>query len=111
MKLELYGLIESILEAGGKFDYDRYVLLNRNGRPHRKDGPAVIYLDGGQEWYRDGQLHRDDGPAVIYPNGEQNWYRHGLYHRDDGPAVIYPDGRLYWFIDGRRVYFTHPTPA
>jgi hypothetical protein len=59
MKLEVYGLIQSLLEAGGKFEDDRYVVRNGNGERHRKDGPAVILPDGTQYWYRDGVLCRD----------------------------------------------------
>ena len=77
MKLELYGLIQSLLEAGGKFEKDMYALRNRNGYPHR-----------------------DDGPAIIFPDGRQYWYRHGLPHRDDGPCIVYPDGRKFWFVNG-----------
>jgi hypothetical protein len=30
-------------------------------------------------------LHRDDGPAVIYPDGTQEWYKRGelLSHLDN----------------------------
>ena len=87
MKLELYGLIQSLLDAGGKFENSRYVVRNSNGLPHREDGPARIYPDGSQEWYRNGQLHRDDGPAVICT-----------------------DGTLYWYRHGHRIYPTSPTP-
>jgi hypothetical protein len=45
--------------------------------PHREDGPAVIFSDGKQFWYRDGMYHRDDGPAIIYPDGTQKWYLNG----------------------------------
>ena len=113
MKLELYGLIEPLLEAGGGFEVDdgRYALRNLKGYFHRDDGPAVIYPDGRQQWYRDGMPHREDGPAVIYPDGTHYWYRNGEFHRDDGPALIYPDGRQHWYIDGTRLYSTNPTPA
>ena len=36
-------------------------------RRHRDDGPAVIWPDGYEQWYRDDRLHRDDGPAVTTP--------------------------------------------
>jgi hypothetical protein len=52
MKLELYGLIQSILAAGGKVDNDMYALRNRKGHLHRENGPAIICPDGVQEWYR-----------------------------------------------------------
>lgn len=111
MKLELYGLIQSILEAGGKIESGRYILRNGNGELHRDDGPALITPNGTQHWYRNGELHRDDGPAVVYPDGSRDWYRNGRRHRDDGPALIYPDGRKHWYIDGTRIYSTDPTPA
>jgi hypothetical protein len=47
--------------------------------------------------------HREGGPACVYVNGTEKWYRHGLRHRDDGPAAIYPDGRRIWFVDGVKV--------
>ena len=103
MKLELYGLIQSILEAGGKFDGGVYFILNSDTRLHREDGPAIVFPDGSQEWYRNGDLHREDGPAVINPDGEQYWYRNGKCHRDDGPARIWPDGRQEWYRNGARI--------
>jgi len=104
MKLELYGLIEPLLEAGGKFEVEdgRYALRNLKGYCHREDGPAIICPDGRQEWCRNGKYHRDDGPAVIYPNGEQLWYRDGNLHREDGPAVIHPNGEQYWYRNGKQ---------
>jgi hypothetical protein len=101
MKLELYGLIESLLEAGGKFANGKYVVRNGNGELHRDDGPAAIYPDGRQYWYRNGDLHREDGPAVIYSNGTHKWHRNGKLHREDGPAIIYPDGTQSWHLDGK----------
>jgi hypothetical protein len=82
MKLELYGLIQSLLEAGGKFDNGFYVIRDRVGQCHRDDGPAIICPDGRQYWYQNGNLHRDDGPAVIYPDGEQEWHLNGVFIRE-----------------------------
>lgn len=49
---------------------------NLKGEMHRKDGPAVIDLDGDQEWWFNNELHREDGPAVIWTNGYQEyWWR------------------------------------
>ena len=100
MKLDTWELISSIIEAGGVFEAGAYRLRNSSGQLHRDDGPAAIYTNGGQAWYRNGQFHRDDGPAVIYPDGKQYWYRNGQLHRDDGPAVVYPDGAQYWYRNG-----------
>ncbi len=54
---------------------------NAAGKPHREDGPAVVFPDGVQWWYRDGKLYRDGGPAWVTPNGTQKWYRNGLLLR------------------------------
>lgn len=51
--------------------------LNNQDQLHREDGPAIIYPDGTQEWYRNGVLHRGDGPAVVHPDGKEEWYRNG----------------------------------
>jgi hypothetical protein len=45
---------------------------------HRDDGPAVEYLDGTKEWYKNGMLHREDGPAILYRDGTESWYMHGI---------------------------------
>jgi hypothetical protein len=37
----------------------------------------------------DGVRHREGGPACVYVNGTEKWYREGKRHRDDGPAAIY----------------------
>jgi hypothetical protein len=43
------------------------------------------------------------GPACIYVNGTEKWYREGKRQPDDGPAAIYPDGRCVWFVEGEKV--------
>lgn len=77
MKLDAWEAVSSILEAGGTFQNEMYACRNSNGAYHREDGPAVVYPDGTQHWYRNGMFHRDDGPAVILPDGTQKWYRNG----------------------------------
>ena len=66
------------------------VCFSKNNVPHRENGPAVIHINGDEEWYIDGYRHREDGPASkrIYSNGEvHNYY--------------YLNGRVYdkywWF--------------
>jgi len=53
------------------------ITYTKNGKLHRKDGPAVILLDGTLFWYKDGERHRKDGPAVIYANGTGLWFKNG----------------------------------
>lgn len=45
----------------------------------------------------DGDRHREDGPAAIYANGNQYWYKNGECHREDGPAIVYADGTQFLY--------------
>jgi len=58
---------------------------------------------GNIRYWKEGKLHRRYGPALIYSDGTQEWYKNGKRHRKDGPAVIEPDGKLFWFKDGKYV--------
>ena len=44
---------------------------------HREGGPAAVYADGGQFWWRHGQLHFAHGPADLWPSGTLRWYEAG----------------------------------
>ena len=87
-----------ILLSGKKEWRDTSGVLHRNG-----DQPAVVYPDGGEEWWCHGELHRDNGrPAVVRTNGSQEWWRHGGFHRDDDlPAIIHSDGSEEWWQNGK----------
>ncbi len=74
----------------------------QNDKQHREDGPAIIRPNGVEEWFQRGDLHRDDGPAVTWPDGAEEWYQHGKLHRDDGPAEIYANGSQFWYQCGER---------
>lgn len=53
-------------------------------KSYKKVGP-----EGDVFWInKDGKLHRDNGPAVIWYTGIKEWYKNGLRHREDGPAII-----------------------
>ena len=56
-------------------DYTEY--LNREGKRHRLDGPAVEYTNGHKGWYIEGKRHRTDGPAVEYVSGHKEWHVEG----------------------------------
>lgn len=68
---------------------------------HRTDGPAVICLDGHEEWWQNGKRHRENGPATIYKNGTKHWWQNYQLNRIDGPAVIYPNGYVEWWIKNK----------
>ena len=47
-----------------------------------------------------GHFHRAHGPAVIYPNGTEYWYRYDRLHRTDGPAINWANGTKRWYLNG-----------
>src|SRR5690606_38403757 len=61
---------------------------------HSLTKPAVMFHGDCQRWYRNGRYHRKDGPAVINNGGRNmDWWEYGKMHRCDGPAVINNGGR------------------
>lgn len=77
--------------------------VDKNGKRHREDGPAVIWPNGEEIWYIHGKMHREDGPAYINKsNGETAWYYEGKHHRKNGPAIIWNNGTKFWFLHGKR---------
>lgn len=53
-----------------------------------------------KRFLKDGRIHRKDGPANEDPYGNKEWWLHGNRHRLDGPAIERADGSKYWYIDG-----------
>lgn len=43
--------------------------------------------DAGLHWYKDGKPHREDGPAKIFVSGVKQWWWEGKLHRLDGPCI------------------------
>ncbi len=37
----------------------------------------MVGVHGSRLWWHGSQLHREDGPAVEYVNGKQEWWRNG----------------------------------
>lgn len=86
---------------------------------HRKDGPAIKYVNGSTVWYLNGEFHRTDGPAIEYvgkqiladncliesdPKFEKaiaknQWWVNGKIHREDGPAIEYMNGTKHWYLN------------
>ncbi len=44
----------------------------------------ALNLGINNTWYKNGKRHRKDGPAVIWGDGSQFWYKNGKRHREDG---------------------------
>jgi hypothetical protein len=70
---------------------------------HRKDGPAVEFVNGTKVWMRFGELHREDGPAMEHATGDVEYYQRGMCHRVDGPAVEFYDGYVEWWYEDTKV--------
>jgi len=85
-----------------KKEYPDHVEYLVDNKPHREDGPAVIFHDGTLYWCKHGKVHRDyeDGPAVIYADGSREWRYRGMLNRGDGPAIISANGNEYWYVSG-----------
>ena len=68
--------------------YDRYgsvQWLDDEGRSHREDGPAAVWLDGTQYWYRRGRYHFAHGPADLWYDGLLRWYKDDRLLRERDP--------------------------
>jgi hypothetical protein len=63
----------------------------------------VKYRSYGIEWFKNGKLHRKDGPALEIINGKKHWCKNGELHRKDGPAVEFPDGYQEYWVEGERI--------
>ena len=55
--------------------------------PHRIGKPAILYADGGKEWWIHGYRHRDLLHAVELADGTRMWYNNGQLHWIKKPAV------------------------
>jgi hypothetical protein len=75
---------------------------DEEGKPHREGGPAVLWANGGQLWYRHGEHHREDGPATKLATTKR-WYLNGRLHRDDGPASEDANGKREWYRHGKKL--------
>ena len=53
-------------------------IWHKNGKIHRdNDLPAIIYGNGVKYWYKNGRLHREKGPAIVNLDGENEYFLNG----------------------------------
>jgi hypothetical protein len=58
-------------------------VYSKNGKPHREDGPAIIWNDGVYEaWYSNGLFHRVDGPARKWANGTEEFWLNDMFYSE-----------------------------
>jgi len=91
------GKMNRLMGLGGY----KKISINKNGRLHYTDGPAIEHSDGTKKWYLNGQLHRTDGPAIEWSDGTKFWYLKNQLSRMDGPAIEYSDGTKEWYLNGQ----------
>lgn len=70
-----------------EYGFNRIHYTNGLDESSRENGPAGIYGDGTEYWYKNGELFREDGPCIIYPDGSTVWHlvsgSSGFYTEDD----------------------------
>lgn len=66
--------------------YGNISYKNERGDFHRLNGPALEHIDV-TIWMVNGGIHRDDGPAVIFKDGREIWYRRGAPYQPDSSAM------------------------
>ena len=55
---------------------------NENNEYHREDGPAVEYVSGYKEWWKNGKRHREGGPAIEWSNGEKRYFYNSILYSE-----------------------------
>lgn len=76
-------------------------LMGTDKKSRRKNAFPHIYVDGFVFWRnKEGEPHRIDGPAVEHPGGTCEWWQNGVLHCASGPAIKYADGRTSWYKRG-----------
>lgn len=67
--------------------------------PYDFTGICKVKDDESIRYYKDGRLHKKDGPA-IESRFRKEWYINGLHHREDGAAIEYKDGTHKYYYKG-----------
>lgn len=60
----------------------------------------ALYPNGTKTYFRNGKFHRKNGPAMETPEGHRMYYFNGEPHREDGPAMELVDGTKYYYLRG-----------
>jgi len=69
----------------------------RNVEPTIDENGSTVYTD------KQGRPHRVGGPAIIHKDGAQIHYKHGAIHCGYGAAVKRADGTEGYYIDGKQL--------
>lgn len=65
----------------------------------KENSSLILETDNGSKMYLDkgGRYHRLDGPAIEWHYGATEWFKNGIRHRIGGPAYESKDEKQYWF--------------
>lgn len=65
----------------------------------------TLYISqfGSKFWHYGFDFDRAHHPAIVYIDGQQEWYKHGKRHRTDGPAVLFTDGKGEYWVDDQKL--------
>ena len=95
---------------------DYYGIKKKHLSFHRKNGPSILYENGGEVWYLDGNLHREFGlPALTLQKNKEFFLRGKQYEIEEenlGDALHYlKDGMECEavFYDGKAISVELPT--
>ena len=71
-------MITKKILVGGRVEW-----TNSKRELHRRNGPAVIWVDGSKFWYKNDKLHREAGTACEFSNGDKYWYLNGIHYTEE----------------------------
>ncbi len=68
-------------------------------------GISVKRTYKNKQWFKEekflnDELHCDDGPAILYSDGTELYWKHGRLHREGGPAVKWANNTEEYWVDG-----------
>lgn len=65
----------------------------------KENSSLILVTDNGSKMYLDkgGRYHRLDGPAIEWHYGSNEWFKNGIRHRIGGAAYEGKDEKQYWF--------------
>jgi len=76
------------------------IVYYKDGSYNKKYDNGDWYNTNNIQYFRGCFVHRDNGPAIEYVAGAKEWYKNGKRHREDGPATEYDDRDKQWWLNG-----------
>lgn len=96
----------AVIDESENGENEYYVFGERVPEEEFLSGSVKINDGRGTTWVQTNhgspsiRYHRENGPAVIWNNGSEYWYREGKIHREDGPAIKHSDGTVEYALNG-----------